>query len=114
MATSSRPESSAANSSVSAPIMLAWDRATIEEVARVIELEPVGQRPAERFERGAELNRQSTGRRGAVDGEAPQVAERAGERAFGAGEKDRHRALDHSPGRTLVFEQDTVRLPRVD
>jgi len=97
MATSSLPESSAANSSVSGPIVLACEfnrhrrewcgefgeardvlagyGLAIEEIARVVQLQPIRDRPSECLEHQRYLQRQRAGRRRAVECPAPQVAE---------------------------------------
>src|SRR5436853_746980 len=61
-----------------------------------------------------DLARERAFRRRSIDGIAPKVAERAGERALASREKDRQRALDATLRPALVFLQRAVRLPGID
>src|SRR6267378_4176509 len=89
-------------------------RSVIEEVARVVELQPIGERLGELLERTRQLHRDRADRRGALERPAPQIAERAGEWTFRAREEYRNNLLDVTRSAALSFEHDAVCLPGID
>src|SRR6266576_197912 len=89
-------------------------RSVIEEVARVVELQPVRQGMGELLERTCQLRRDRADRRGALERPAPQIAERTGEWTFRAREEYRNALLDVTRSAALSFEHDAVCLPGID
>src|SRR4029078_4576638 len=87
---------------------------TIEEVARGVEFDALNRSGPHAGEGRLDLRGKGATRRGAVDRVSPQVAERTGERALRAGEKDRRRPLDDSMRTPLILDQNPVGLPRID
>src|SRR5260221_13415973 len=87
---------------------------SVEEVARIVQFESVGRRFAERAKNILELTNQRAVRRCAVNRPLPEVAERAGERTFRAGEKNGECALDRSAGAPLLADHRPVRLVRIN
>src|ERR1700761_5081570 len=83
----------------------------VEEAAAVIELDLTcwgqpGQRKADLLRDGAGWNAFS-------EGIAPQVAHQTSPGTFSIREKDRRDRDDFARGRTLVFNEKRIRLPRI-
>ncbi len=94
--------------------VLPWHGATVEKVARIVELQPVWEWQEDLLQRPRQLGRQSAGWSGTIERKPPQIAERARKRTLGAREEDRQGALDRSVRGALLLEQRTVRIPRID
>src|SRR2546423_2063268 len=84
--------------------ILAWHGPLVEEVARVIQFQSVWGRAVERLQNFSQLRRERAGRRRTFDRPAPQITERAGERTFGANEKNREDVLDLTARAALDFD----------
>src|SRR5205823_10361844 len=94
--------------------VLDWHRSPIEEVARVIELQPIRRLTSERVQNAFQLIDQRSTRRWAVDRPTPQIAERAREWTFGAGEENGEGPLDRPIRPALLLEQRAVHGVRID
>jgi hypothetical protein len=87
----------------------------VEEVAGVVQLQAVeGVEVVEVVEDLPKLGRECARRRRALEGPAPQVAERTGERTLGAGEEDRECPLGSTARSPFFLYYRAVRLPRID
>jgi hypothetical protein len=88
-------------------------RPGLEEVAGIVELEPLD--AGRELGHGAsQLTRQGSRRSRRVEGVTPEVAEDTGERALGAGQEDGAEGPGPVPGGALGLVQNGQRSPRID
>ena len=88
---------------------------TIKEVAGVVQLQPIRQRPIDGGQHLFQLPDECAGWRRAIDRPSPEIAERACEGTLGAGEEGGQRPLDVLLVRpALLLDEPTVRGEGID